>query len=661
MKAIPFRRMFGVCLAFFALIARQNADTLDIWKWRNPLPNGGPYFHVQYLNGHFFGYVDSLGLVTSTDGTNWSALSVPFNGSISQMAYGNGRYLIAGTPESGSPVIISSPDLQNWTAGNVGAASVLAFGGGVFVAGSEAPSLLSASSNGVDWFQISTEQIHEIAYGNGRFVAAPFTAKVLVSDDGTSWTSITIDTNNLFPSISFANGRFYAAGFHSASVFPPVPVLYLSADGLNWSPVSDPRSDGVVDFHVLFGNGIFLGESLSPDPLLFGSADGTNFAAIPANNFSDTAYSTFGNGLFVNSFLQTSADATNWSASAISPTNSGYSIQDIFTTTNEYVAVTTPLLVSSNGLKFSFVTNTLPVSVSRVKSANGLFHGVGPGGALARSTNGLDWESRNSATANSLYDIEYGNSQWVAVGANGTITTSSTGNAWSLQTSGTSLSLNGIAYGTNLFVVVGDNGTILTSPTGSAWTPQFSDTPEKLDKVVYGNEQFVAVGTHGTILSSTNAIEWFSHSAGVQVDLSGIAFGDGMFCAVGSADFTNVVLTSTDAITWVSRHTPSHHLSFGNGVGIRFLNGTFFLMSENSILQSGPVRPPQLGLSFDDTAPVLTLQATPGLLLRLKSASTLIGPWQDLGLFTMPPNGSLVFPDPSASGELQKFYRTTTP
>jgi hypothetical protein len=673
MKTPLLLRIFGAIVAFLTVAVHHAAmaDHLDIWRWRNPLPNASSSFNVQFLNGHFVGYGATPGLVISSDGTNWTDVSTSFNGAINQMAYGNGRYVIAGSSPNG-PIASSSSDFVNWTSTNFGtntiaSLSCVAFGNGVFVAGSRTvPPGMWVSTNGVDWSQTSTQAVFEIAYGNGRFIATLYNLQVLVSTDGISWNPVTIDNLHYFQSVSFANGRFYAHGTYSVEP-ANYPALYFTTDGLNWSPAPDPTSATYTfyPFHALFGNGILLGEipSYAAVGPLFVSTDGSNFVAIAANNFSNVGSSTFGNGVFVNSYLQTSADGTNWSASAISPaTTSNYTVPDIFTATNgSYVAVTTPLsfLESSNGLGFTFITNSIPVSVSRVKFANGLFHAVGTGGTLARSTNGLDWVTRNSASANSLYDIEYGNSLWVAVGTNGTITASTTGNAWSLQTSGTSFSLNGIAYGSNLFVVVGNNGTVLTSSSGSTWTPQFVNTVETLDKVAYGNGQFVAVGAQGTIVTSPDGVNWVNQNSGTSIELSGVAFGDGAFCSVGTYYPTNVVLTSTDGITWTPRTTGTQH-SLTTGVGIRFLNGTFFFLSEKDILQSGPVRPVQLQLTAGDT-PTVTMQSSSGLLFRMQSAGTLTGPWQDLGHFTMPGNGSLTFPDASATSQPQKFYRAIEP
>ena len=262
--------------------------------------------------------------------------------------------------------------------------------------------------------------------------------QLLVSSDGyqSNFTDVALASGKSFRSISFADGRFYASGYYFQGP-SYLPTLYTSTDGLNWSPApSDPRNDGRTTFRAFFGNGILLGIGASlPGQPLSVSTDGSNFVAFTANNIyqDDEPSIAFGNGVFVDGDLQTSVDATNWSASAIY--NSGsYYILELFYGTNGYVAVPAaqPLLQSPNGLKFSFLTNTIPVAAPRIKSAAGIHLAVGFHGALAVSTNELDWFPRNSATTSTLNDVEYGNSTWVAVGAGGAITTSSTGNTCGL-------------------------------------------------------------------------------------------------------------------------------------------------------------------------------------------------------------------------------------
>jgi len=630
---------------------------------------------VQFLNGQFVAYGPAPGLVTSKDGTNWSALSLPFDVQVGQLAYGNGNYVLAGGTPSGGTLIATSPDLSNWTLSNTGMTTPIgsvAFGDGVYVAVGPGAAfqvgtpVILTSTNGLDWSQTSTTNATEVAYGNGMFVAPTYTEKVLVSPDGTSWNPITITNTGHFVSISFANGRFYAGGFFFQSILT-LPLLYTSTDGLTWTPASDPRPQGPLTFHALYGNGILLAEAPSFTGPFAVSTNGSNFVAITANNIdgivtlSGTAY---GNGVFVDEILQTSVDATNWSNTAISPTNSSYFLNDLIYGTNGYVAVPTaqPLLQSPNGIKFSFLTNTIPVSEPRIKTAAGIYIAVGDAGALAISTNELDWFSRNSASSSTLNDVEYGNSTWVAVGAGGTITTSSTGNAWSLRTSGTSVALNGIAYGTNLFVVVGNSGTVLTSPDGISWSPQFAGTLLNLNKIVYGNGQFVAVGAQGAVLTSLDGTNWISRVSGTQESLGAIAVGEGTFCAVSAGNQTNlVVITSNDGVTWQPHQTDAlRQLTMTGTSGVRYFNGTFLVFADNRILQSGPITAPKLQLSLNGSIPNLTIQSATNLLLQVQSAQNLIGPWQVIGLFTNSA-GSILIPDNSASGQPQQFYRTSVP
>lgn len=682
MKTSALRTAVGTAVACLGFIAHYVcADTLDVWKLRNPHLSLGTHWKVNFLNGQYVAFQGSAGLAVSKDGTNWAALPLPFDGStINQIAYGNGQYVAVGGTATGS-LLATSPDLTNWTfaaAGPDRALNSVAFGGGVFAAvgstGSAAlgtfTSFVITSTNGSDWTRQNSPTntgVVDIVYGNGRFVAALNDAgpQFMVSTDGTSWLPVNYTTNRFFQTITFAAGQFYAGGYYWGPYSANYPALAVSPDGFTWAPCTDPRAYGYPLFHAVSGNGILLGTTGDTANPLSVSVDGTNFVAITSNTFSNYNIGVaFGNGLFVNAFLQTSPDGTNWSASAVPPTNSysSYSVQDIFTGTNGYTAftVTAPLLVSPNGLQFSFVTNN-PPAYERVKYANGLYHAVGAGGILGRSTNGLDWVGRTSATGNSLHDIEYGNSTWVAVGDNGTITRSSTGNTWALSTSGTSLGLNGIVYATNQFVVVGDTGTVLTSPNGSAWVPQFSGTLQTLNQVAYGNGQFVAVGANGIVVTSPDGANWTPQVSGVQATLTGVAFGDGVFCAVGAGGNTNVVLISTDGASWTQRNSGGIQSMTGGTAGVRFLNGTFFVFSDTNIAQSGPVIAPQLQVVFSNGQPRVNVQCSSNLLLRLESANALQGPWTDCGLLTNSLGAGFTYPDDSASGQPQRFYRAVAP
>jgi hypothetical protein len=134
---VPFR--LAVLLpSLLAFVPHQltAADTLDLWQWRNPLPSGNTRGRIAHLNGQYIVLTSGPGLLISTDGTNWTARTLPFDGSISQLAYGNGRYVVVGSEQSGG-LIASSSDLVSWARYDVGtpyALSGVGFGGGTFVA-----------------------------------------------------------------------------------------------------------------------------------------------------------------------------------------------------------------------------------------------------------------------------------------------------------------------------------------------------------------------------------------------------------------------------------------------------------------------------------------------------------------------------------------------
>ena len=674
----PLGRIATTLLLFITVaFASRAADTLDIWRWRNPLPSGNGRGRVDYLNGQFV-VLSGTAVTTSSDGTNWMVRYIPIDGYLDQITYGNGRYVAVGSGPNGG-LTASSSDLVTWTTSTPGTPyplNAVAFGEGMFIAVGAIGSVSSnnytgyviSSTNGLDWTlrsapTNSNTPITDVVYGAGKFVAALGTSagRVLVSEEGTNWTFVVVTNGRSFTKLSFTGGKFFASGYHYVSAFS-FPDLANSTDGLTWSSSSDPRPTatpyGAGDFRVVAGNGIFLGIIDSGSNTLSSSADGNTFTAFSANGYLYTDYFfsrwvTFGNGLFVNNSLQTSPDGTNWSQTAVSPTNGvNFFVTDMLQNTNGYVAIATPLLVSSNGLKFSVATNTLPAYPLGIKFANGLYHGAGIDGAIIRSTNGLNWELRNSATTQTLSDIDFGNATWVAVGNTGTITASSTGNAWSLRTSGTALPLSGIVYANNLFVAVGNNGTLLTSPDGISWSPQYVGTLQNLYRIAFGNGQFIAVGQNGTIIVSSDATNWTASVSGTGTTLGSIAFGNGVYCTTGAG----VVLTSGDGLTWKKR------LPGGGGGGVRFFNGTFFTFGGRDILQSGPVLPVQLQAAWSNDLPQISIHASANLLMRLESADDLAIPsWIDRGLISTPTNGNFIFQDSSNNVQISRFYRVVAP
>jgi hypothetical protein len=151
---------------------------------------------VVYGNGMFLVFKSDGSYASSTDGINWTAYPTITNGAGSIGAgYGNGKFVVgyAGTSAS----VKYSTDGINWTAAannpftNVGLTFNIAFGNGVFVAGSG--TALWYSYDGSVWSSnvpsnYFGQAINGICFGAGVFVA--FSPRyVATSPDGITWTT----------------------------------------------------------------------------------------------------------------------------------------------------------------------------------------------------------------------------------------------------------------------------------------------------------------------------------------------------------------------------------------------------------------------------------------------------------------------------------------
>jgi hypothetical protein len=123
--------------------------------------------------------------------------------------------------------------------------------------------------------------------------------------------------------------------------------------------------------------------------------------------------------------------------------------------------------------------------------------------------------------------------------------------SWVRRTSTTVNTLSVVTYGNKLFVAVGLAGTMVTSTNGVTWAKRSSGTTEPIYGVIYGGNQFVAVGGNGLVATSPNGINWTTRRSGTGVATYTVAYGGGRYVAVG-----DVILTSTDGITWNSRNVP---------------------------------------------------------------------------------------------------------
>jgi hypothetical protein len=370
-KLFSFILILTLIVTSFLLSGNSNADPLDHWHWRNPLPQGNHLSAMAYGNGAFVAVGDSGTTLTSPDGATWTARSSGTTNGLLGIAYGNGAFVAIGD----SGVILSSPDGATWTqrsfSNDYGLASV-AYGNGIFVAVGESGSIGPGPTGGK-------------LFGT-----------ILTSPDGITWTARSLGTAT-YPlcGIAYGNGIFIAVGNPPPAVFNPLSseqavtssgldaIILTSSDGITWTPQSSAGASFLSE--VAYGNGIFVavGNTILTSP--------HGITWTPQSSGSDNSLSgiTYGNGIFV----------------------AGGDLGAILT--------------SPNGVTWITRSSGITDNLSGVAYGDGILVAVGgsniigPFGSILTSLDGETWTIRSSGSTNNLFGIAYGNSTFVAVGYTG--------------------------------------------------------------------------------------------------------------------------------------------------------------------------------------------------------------------------------------------------
>jgi hypothetical protein len=201
--------------------------------------------------------------------------------------------------------------------------------------------------------------------------------------------------------------------------------------------------------------------------------------------------------------------------------------------------------------------------------------------AYTSSNDGRTWGVSGIVPSSGWRSMCYGNGIYVAVSYQGLVITSSDATNWATQSTPSVRSWSGITYGSGTFVIISNDyyytPQIMTSPDGGTWTTQ--STPNlsppnylELRDITYGDKFVMVIGGEGgydKIAYSSNSISWTKVNIPVwSPDLYRITYGNGKYVATAYTAI-NYVLTSTDAITWITASVPtaSRYISVGYGNG----------------------------------------------------------------------------------------------
>ncbi|MCL1993234.1 MAG: hypothetical protein FWG66_09835 [Spirochaetes bacterium] len=324
---------------------------------------------------------------------------------ISGIAYGNGRFVaVAGSLWNNQPSgrIAHSVDGISWTAvtANIGFGghriTSIVYGGGRFVAVGEG-GRIAISTDGISWLAVTNstfgndEAIGSVAYGGGRFVAVSQSGRIAHSADGISWTQ---SSNSAFAgranlsvggvTYNDGNRRFIVRGLEGDNWMNMEIVMAHSADGINWSPLSNSTFGANTSVNdISYGNGRFVAIIYNRTNYQFStmvSTDGANW--MPQTNVPSIVFYweehlfqiVYGGGRFV-AVGRGGAAGSRWEVR----------------------------LHSSDGVNWTRVRDDIfPMDAgpeidgfSSVVYGNGRFIAVG--GIIALSTDGINWMAINTS------------------------------------------------------------------------------------------------------------------------------------------------------------------------------------------------------------------------------------------------------------------------
>lgn len=197
------------------------------WTRRYKSTSSGGDLHAVASSGSVSVAVGNSGTVLrTTDGTNWTAVSIPGLGTptVSGVACGGGVFtLVAHTGGNGTPQVFTSTDGLNW----------LDYSSGAGLA---------------NW-----QDLRQVNWLNDRFVASGWYSKLRVSTDGGQTFTTSRSHTEDAPAQAGGDGFWFTAGIDRDAASAAVDVMSL--DGTDWQSFTAPTStqrNGAAFFNHTF-------------------------------------------------------------------------------------------------------------------------------------------------------------------------------------------------------------------------------------------------------------------------------------------------------------------------------------------------------------------------------------------------------------------------
>lgn len=551
------------------------SDDGESWQTGHPPQQSTTLYSIGYGAGRFV--AGGWGkLLISDNGLDWTAQDIGISSEVHEVAFIGGKFmaLIGGADEDW---IMTSEDGLTWTWSNAkipqpvfsGSLLDIAYGNGVYIIVGYESAL--RSEDGVTWTEIpglQSSALYSVTFGGSKFLAVGWEAYegvALVSANGLEWTRQPIDAG---PSaIEYGDGSYAVVG-HNGSIL-------TSPDGEHWtwrSPESraDLRSVAANEELVVAVGGKAVAPPGQLTGTILASPDGVQWTERVNGSPGLLNQVVFGGDRWVavgtSGAVAVSPDGKNWTHQSLGP---NAQLNGVAYGAGRFVAVggqpTAHMWSSEDGIAWTGYAP--PVWLIPSPALTGIAYGGEERGFVAVgegmsywSSDGLVWHERPGA-GGPLQNITYGNGLFASVGWN-EIYTSANGSNWTAVAGSFTLQGPIAAVGEGLAVAWDAQGRLALSRFGHEipWTTRFGPVLPPIGGLCEFRGSLIAVGAYGTIAQS------LSDSAPARFRPWELRFLNDGACAFtldGPPAATLLIESSADLQTW----TPINACTNWSGTG----------------------------------------------------------------------------------------------
>ena len=423
------------------------------------------------------------------------------------------------------------------------------------------PDEVLTSPDGATWNRLGTASdpsMLEAVVFAGRVFAVD-TRSVQSSLDGLEW-DFRLDLVGEYPYTALADlaaseTTLVAVGFDSWEPHGSVgwPLLWYSADGLDWSraalPPMDPRPDVEELLAVTWDGRQFVAVGGGgAGPVVYTSADGREWTR--SVGVGGPTVAAGGGRVVVATVGQAwwSTDGQTWTPVTLP---AGVGMAEIEWAIDRFVAATgSGVLTSADGETWTYHGFQVADQLGEVASIGNRI--VVGGRDFLSSDDGVDWQrwQTQRLTTAALKAVATSAQEVVAIGESGTILRSTDGSAWELTAAGGPL-LTGVVNGGGRWVVISASGEVLWSDDGLAWEAAATGVGPGGATVAWGDGLFLATGWSGRVLTSRDGTVWEAEADLEGSWATGPTWASGEFIAVFNPSIGDSVLAhSVDGRSW---------------------------------------------------------------------------------------------------------------